>query len=38
MERVGIGIIGARFAAELHANALSKLRGVACEIDRKSVV
>jgi predicted dehydrogenase len=32
MQSVGIGIIGARFAAELHAHALSKLRGVTCEI------
>lgn len=31
-ETIGIGIIGARFAAELHAHALSKLRGVTCEI------
>ena len=32
MERVGIGIIGARFAADLHAHALSKIRGGKCEI------
>jgi predicted dehydrogenase len=32
MDRVGIGIIGARFAAELHAHALAPLRGVACEL------
>jgi len=32
MEKIGIGIIGSRFAAELHAHALSKLRGVKCEI------
>ncbi len=32
MEKVGIGIIGARFAAELHAHALGKLRGGTCEI------
>jgi predicted dehydrogenase len=32
METVGIGIIGARFAAELHAHALSKIRGGKCEI------
>ncbi len=32
MDKLGIGIIGARFAAELHAHALSKLRGVNCEI------
>ncbi|MCK7528913.1 MAG: Gfo/Idh/MocA family oxidoreductase [Ignavibacteriales bacterium] len=32
MEKIGIGIIGSRFAADLHAHALSKLRGVKCEI------
>ncbi len=32
MEKIGIGIIGSRFAAELHAHALSKLRGVKCEV------
>jgi predicted dehydrogenase len=32
METVGIGIIGSRFAAQLHAHALSKLRGSKCEI------
>lgn len=32
METIGIGIIGSRFAAELHATALSRLRGVKCEI------
>ena len=32
MEKFGIGIIGSRFAAELHAHALGKLRGVKCEI------
>jgi predicted dehydrogenase len=32
MEKIGIGIIGSRFAAELHAHALGKLRGVKCEI------
>jgi predicted dehydrogenase len=32
MDRVGIGIIGARFAAELHAHALAPLRGVACDL------
>ena len=32
MDRVGIGIIGSRFAAELHAHALAPLRGVACEL------
>ena len=32
MEKIGIGIIGSRFAADLHAQALSKLRGVKCEI------
>jgi len=31
-KKIGIGIIGSRFAAELHAHALSKLRGVKCEI------
>ena len=31
-ETIGIGIIGARFAADLHAHALGKLRGVKCEI------
>jgi predicted dehydrogenase len=32
MNRIGIGLIGARFAAELHAHALHKLRGRTCEI------
>ncbi len=32
MDRVGIGIIGARFAADLHAHALAPLRGVACDL------
>jgi predicted dehydrogenase len=32
MGRLGIGIIGARFAAELHAHALRPLRGVACDL------
>jgi predicted dehydrogenase len=32
MKKIGIGIIGSRFAAELHANALGKLRGVKCEL------
>jgi predicted dehydrogenase len=32
MEKVGIGIIGSRFAADLHAHALSKIRGSKCEI------
>ena len=32
MEKIGIGIIGARFAADLHAQALARLRGVKCEI------
>ena len=32
MEKIGIGIIGSRFAAHLHAHALSKLRGVKCDI------
>jgi len=32
MDTIGIGIIGSRFAAELHAHALARLRGVKCEI------
>jgi predicted dehydrogenase len=32
MEKIGIGFIGSRFAAELHAHALSKIRGSKCEI------
>ncbi len=32
MDRVGIGFIGSRFAAELHATALAPLRGVACDL------
>jgi predicted dehydrogenase len=32
MEKIGIGIIGARFAADLHAHALGKIRGSKCEI------
>ncbi len=32
MDRIGIGIVGARFAADLHAHALSKIRGRTCEI------
>jgi predicted dehydrogenase len=32
MEKTGIGIIGSRFAADLHAHALSKIRGTKCEI------
>ena len=32
MDRIGIGFIGSRFAAELHAIALRKLRGTKCEI------
>ncbi len=32
MEKIGVGIIGARFAADLHAHALGKLRGSKCEI------
>ncbi len=32
MDRIGIGFIGSRFAAELHAHALSKLRGSQCEL------
>ena len=31
-DRVGIGLIGAGFAAELHAHALAPLRGHACEL------
>ena len=29
---IGIGLIGSRFAAELHAHALAPLRGVTCEL------
>ncbi len=32
MDTVGIGFIGSRFAAELHAHALSRIRGSKCEI------
>jgi hypothetical protein len=32
MDKIGIGFIGSRFAAELHAHALSKIRGGKCEI------
>ena len=32
MDKIGIGIIGSRFAADLHAHALSKIRGSTCEI------
>ena len=32
MEKIGIGIIGSRFAADLHAHALRTLRGVKCEL------
>jgi predicted dehydrogenase len=32
MDRIGIGFIGSRFAADLHAHALDKLRGIACDI------
>jgi predicted dehydrogenase len=32
MDTIGIGFIGSRFAAELHALALTKLRGSKCEI------
>ena len=32
MNTIGIGIIGARFAADLHAQALGKIRGSKCEI------
>jgi len=32
MERIGIGFIGSRFAADLHAHALSRLRGRTCDI------
>ena len=31
MSRIGIGFIGARFAAELHAHSLAPLRGTQCE-------
>jgi predicted dehydrogenase len=32
MEKIGIAIVGSRFAADLHAHALGNLRGVKCEI------
>lgn len=32
MEKIGIAIIGSRFAADLHAHALGKIRGSKCEI------
>ena len=32
MDPIGIGFIGSRFAADLHAHALSRLRGSRCEI------
>lgn len=32
MDTIGIGFIGSRFAAELHALALSKIRGSKCDI------
>jgi predicted dehydrogenase len=32
MDTIGIGIIGSRFAADLHAHALGKIRGSKCEI------
>jgi len=32
METIGIGFIGSRFAADLHAHALSRIRGSKCEI------
>ena len=32
MNTIGIGFIGSRFAADLHAHALSKIRGSKCEI------
>jgi predicted dehydrogenase len=32
MDKIGIGFIGARFAADLHAHALHKIRGGKCEI------
>ncbi|MBI2468061.1 MAG: Gfo/Idh/MocA family oxidoreductase [Candidatus Rokubacteria bacterium] len=32
MDRIGIGFIGAGFAADLHAHALAPLRGVTCEL------
>jgi hypothetical protein len=31
MDKIGIGFIGSRFAADLHAHALSTLRGRKCE-------
>ena len=32
MDKIGIGILGSRFAADLHAHALSRIRGSKCEI------
>ncbi len=32
MEKIGIGIIGSRFASDLHAHALSRIRGSKCEV------
>ena len=32
METIGIGIVGSRFAADLHAHALSRMPGSKCEI------
>jgi len=32
VDRIGIGFIGAGFAADLHAHALAPLRGVKCEL------
>src|SRR5712691_9736768 len=32
MDKIGIGFIGAGFAADLHAHALAPLRGVKCEL------
>jgi predicted dehydrogenase len=32
MDKIGIGLIGAGFAADLHAHALGKIRGGKCEI------
>ncbi len=32
MDRIGIGFVGAGFAAHLHAHALAPLRGVRCEV------
>jgi predicted dehydrogenase len=32
MNTIGIGIIGSRFAADLHAHALGRIRGTKCEV------